>query len=228
MSDYDRPLHLYVVEIDPNYEPEMAKRWSFETVHVGLSHREPEEQLERLQKGAMPFRAVPDSFRWNFTRLRPDLMSPLNPSSGTNWQRMRTSRFRTAHVLQQRGIAVDGQFKHFLVFVIELKPEAIQLDPHSSNEIGRGLVHVATFGHDKTTKGTLRDSIIFAFEQFRVDKRWNREVVQYGVKVRFDLSPPPVFTKECAEQLEEIWINNLIAWGFVTLNNQGRRIIGCI
>ena len=187
MSDYDRPLHLYVVEIDPNYEPEMAKRWSFETVHVGLSHREPEEQLERLQKGDMPFRAVPDSFRWNFTRLRPDLMSPWNPSSGTNWQRMMTSRFRTAHVLQQRGVAVDGHFRIFPVFVIELEPEAIQLDPHSPNEMGRGLV-----------------------------------------KIRFDLSPPPVFTKECAEQLEEDWINQLIYWGYITLNNQGRRIIGCV
>ena len=228
MSDYDRPLHLYVVEIDPNYEPEMAKRWSFETVHVGLSHREPEAQLERLQKGDMPFRAVPDSFRWNFTRLRPDLMSPLNPSSGTNWQRMRTSRFRTAHVLQQRGVAVDGHFRIFPVFVIELTPEAIQLDPHSPNEIGHGLMHVASFGHEKSTKGTLRDSIIFAFEHFRVNEEWKPVVVKYGVKIRFDLSPPPVFIKECAEQLEEDWINQLIYWGYVTLNNQGRRIIGCI
>jgi hypothetical protein len=228
MSEDSLPLHLYIVEIDRNNEPEMVKKWSYETVPVGLSHREPEEQLERLQKGAMPFRSVPDSFRWNFTRLRPDLMIPWYPSSGTNWQHMMTSRFRTSHILQKRGVSVDGHFRIFPVFVIELQPDAIQLDPHSPNEIGRGLMHVAIFGHDKYTKGTLRDSVIFAFEHFRVNKEWKPVVVKYGVKVRFDLSPPPVFTKECAEYLEEEWINQLIDWGYITLNENGRQIIRCI
>ena len=35
-------------------------------------------------------------------------------------------------------------------------------------------------------------------------------VVQSGVKVRFDLSLPPVFTRECAEQLEADLINQQI------------------
>ena len=87
---------------------------------------------------------------------------------------------------------------------------------------------VAVSGSWQATKGTLRDSVIFAFEHFRVNEEWKPVVVKYGVKVRFDLSPPPVFTKECAEYLEEEWINNLIDWGYITLNSHGRRIIGCI
>lgn len=228
MAENNRPVHLYVVEIDRNYEPDLAKKWTFETVHVGLSLREPEEQLENLQQGDMPILRVPEAFQWNFTRLRPDLLLPYLPSSSNDLRTMMSVRTKTSIALEQRGVAVDGHFRILPVFVIELKPEAIKLDPHSPNDVGRGLMHVATFSHDKYQKRTLRDSLIFAFEQFRENEEWKPVVKKYGVKIRFDLSPPPVFTKECAIQLEEDWINQLISWGYITLNHEGRRIIGCI
>jgi hypothetical protein len=58
LSEDRCPRHLCVAEIDRNYEPELAKKLSYETVHVGLSYRKPEEQLERLQKGAMPIQLL--------------------------------------------------------------------------------------------------------------------------------------------------------------------------